>query len=162
MNEVMKRKSGDIFPFKLVQVRGSDKEIKLNQSAVLIFDKCAAYRNFHQRALLKNFYPKDFRFLVYIKNFDEDRKKCFAAADPFNMFRHETSIESGDEDSLKLVTFVTFQQPDCRNWKKLEVNQFSKSSRKWQSRKFFLEKFKNFNGCEVEFQISRYRQTSFD
>lgn len=150
VNEVVKRNSEEIFPIKLIVISESEEKIKLNQSAVLIFDKCEAYQNFHKIASLNNFFPKDFHFLVYIKNFDEDRKKCLTTKVPLALLRYETFIGSEDEDSFKLTTFVTFQQPNCRNWQEMEVNQFSIKSRTWKSHQFFLEKFKNFDGCEVE------------
>jgi hypothetical protein len=48
------------------------------------------------------------------------------------------------------VTYTTFQQPNCRKFNQLTINRFSKATKKWETDKFAIEKFRNFNGCELK------------
>lgn len=125
----------------------------LNQSAVLLFDSLKSYQDFHNKSVLGNVYPREFNILVYIDNFDSQHMSRLITKDPLetsSMFRHQSFlVHKNDELELSLITFVTFQQPNCRDWKVIEINQFSKNSGKWKSHEFFMEKFENFNGCEL-------------
>lgn len=42
-----------------------------------------------------------------------------------------------------------FQQPNCQQWAATEVNRFCLKKRAWEVRDFFIQKFNNFNGCEL-------------
>jgi hypothetical protein len=58
------------------------------------------------------------------------------------------------EKSLKLLTFVTFQQPKCREWNAINLNQYLEKKRKWKSHEFFSKKFNDFNGCELVIEVA--------
>jgi hypothetical protein len=53
------------------------------------------------------------------------------------------------EKSIFLLTFTTFQQPNCREFYPILLNQFDLQMEKWESQTFFIEKFRDFNGCPL-------------
>lgn len=161
LNRIVKIISSDgNFPFKLMKVREDEDKIQISQSAVLIFDTCKAYQDFHVRAELNNVYPKEFYFLIYVHDTINVAEKCFPSADPSRMLRFEIFLNvEGEKDAFTLTTLITMQQPECRKWKQVEINNFPKSLRKWKSREFFLDKYKNFNGCELVIGVPNHAPT---
>lgn len=152
MSEVGKLCFRENFPINVVQVREGEGVIHVRRSAILLFDNLKTYHDFHARAILRNQYPKQFYFLVYILNFDERETQSLITQNLTSMFRFETLLllKNG---SLHLITFEQFQQPKCREWQISELNQFSRVSRKWKNRNYFPKKFKTFNGCELVIKV---------
>jgi hypothetical protein len=148
VNDIAKGQS-EKFPFKIVNVRESEDTIEINQSAILMFDTLDSYQEFHQKAILTNEYPKEFNFLVYIVEIDETEAELLIPSNPFGIFEFEVFLMPKYESSMKLITFETFQQPNCGAWKAVEFNRFSNGTREWRNREFFPNKFNTFNGCEL-------------
>lgn len=148
VNDLVRLKFDEFFPFKLLQVCSGNETISVNQSSIMLFDTLVSYHDFHKRAVLGNSYPKQFNILVYIV--DLDLKQSQSLRMNSKMFLYESFIlHKHDYDSLALVTFEIFQQPKCRVSKLSELNSFSRLKKNWIKREFFREKLKNFNGCEV-------------
>lgn len=139
----------DKFPCRSIQVNDSNTDIEIDQSAVLMFDNVRSYQDFHARAIFTNQYVKDFHFLVYIRDFTGTNQESLVTKNPFGLFRYQSFLIADRKNSMKLTTFVTFQQPNCRDWIHIEVNRFSTMTKKWKSSKVFIEKFEDFNGCEL-------------
>jgi hypothetical protein len=70
---------------------------------------------------------------------------------PTRLFPHQTFLVKTEnvKDSLSLITFEAFQQPNCRVWKLIEVNRYSRKRKTWKNKEFFIQKHKNFNGCKI-------------
>lgn len=164
VNDVMKVKSDYVFSCEMLQVTEGNGTIRIVRSAILLFDTLHSYHEFHARAALENDFPKSFNFLVFIEDFDEKTLENFPFPNSFNIFRSSTFLSRNfASKSLKLTTFIAFQQPICRTFVVVHINWFSK---KWKTRNFFIEKFKNFNQCwifvEIDFQNIPYAEVLFD
>lgn len=140
-NELMRKCK---FPLKTRQIIQGHEKILIQESAVLLFENMNSYRQFHNRTD-HNLCPKSLFFLVFIVNFDRS-KLVFKAA---TTFLSEYFIVRQDDHYLSLITFKQFEPPKCRRWVEVEVNQYSKHRMQWQSDKFHLEKFKDYNGCDL-------------
>lgn len=64
-------------------------------------------------------------------------------------FLSENFLVRHDDASLRLITFAQFQEPNCRDWKEIELNNFNPQTRQWQTDEFSLRKFDNLNGCAL-------------
>jgi hypothetical protein len=137
----------------IVNIDNSPGSLAINQSAILFFDNVNHFNAFYKKADLANDYPKDLYFLVYIGNLKRRKShfpKPIYALNPHKPFRFfYVLVDYKGEDYIELETLVTFQQPDCREFKNQTVNRFSKVSKKWESRQFEIKKFRNLNGCEL-------------
>jgi hypothetical protein len=165
INDILKVKSGDAFAYKLIQVKQGKEEVQVHQSAVLLFDTLQSYQDFHARAVLGK--ELIYKFLVHIIDFDDSILEKFPVPLSYDLFRFETFItQTFGSESVKLSTFVAFQLPICRKFVPVKINQFSTSEMKWKTREYFIEKFKNYNGCQlvvvIPFQDIPYIQVLFD
>lgn len=123
---------------------------QIERSAILFFNNWDSYKTFFFRSSLTNKYDKYLYFLIYI---DEQREfynwntvKVFVNNQP--RFYHEHFLNY-NKTSITLSAAETFVQPHCRDIRQVEINHFLKSDLKWENQKFTMEKFENFNGCEM-------------
>ena len=93
---------------------------------------------------------KKYHFISYIEN--EDFKIWTTNFKTNNKFNFEYFLENG-KFHITLWTFNRFVQPSCRSWTKTFVNRFSKIDGRWENGNFEVEKFKNFNGCQLVFRV---------
>jgi hypothetical protein len=135
----------------VIQFRKSPKSFNVSRSAIVFVDH-RDLKKFESRAFLSNEYPQDFYFFIYIVNFNGVLKQATfqRVIDP-NLLHRFSSYLINHEHSIELVTYTTFQQPNCREVNKVTINRFSKVSKKWESDEFTMEKFRNFNECEFVF-----------
>lgn len=140
----------DILPYNVIKVSEDEISCKIKQSAILIFDTFNGFIDFHARVILDNDFPRKFHFLVYICDHGKTQAISSILSTPPDIFHFESFLtHATDEHVLRLLSYESFQQPHCRQWEEVEINQFSEASANWKSKSFFLDKFKNFNGCEL-------------
>lgn len=144
VDSMMKIDSGNSLPYKIT-IQKKNKIIVVPESAILLFENMDDYEHFHSRAVFTNELSKICHFLVYIQNFVEQRFN----ASLNGMFPLETFLVHKSDQSLSLMTYLYFQQHICRQWVKKEINIITEFSLKWKYDEYFIEKFKNFNGCEM-------------
>jgi hypothetical protein len=136
-------------PIKVVNVENNDNSFHIDRSAVLIFNNKQEFVNFHRKMQVAFDYPRELHFFVYIESNDD--QEYSPHSDDFKKlleFKNFNFLFEGD-DFIDLVTFMTFQQPNCRELHPFTVNRFSKASRKWETNSFSMERFMNFNKCEL-------------
>jgi hypothetical protein len=140
-------------PMKIRKIDRHSNVLKIRQSAFLFFSDIFLFYEFYDMSILANEYPRNFHFFVYIKNFNRRDLDYLVPATPLNphlLYRFINFVlEYQNDDSIDLVTFTTFQQPNCRTFNRVNINRFSKATRKWENRRFSAEKFRSFNGCEL-------------
>jgi hypothetical protein len=136
---------------KINDLKSPEALIPIYQSAILFFSEEFLFREFYEIARLGNVFPKDFYFLVFIPNFKKNNFELLMdEKKPQKLFLFLYFLcDSDDGNHFELVTFTMFNQPNCRKEQRVEINRFSKVFRKWESRKFSMEKFRNLNGCEL-------------
>lgn len=144
VDEVVTLSSHNDFPFTLTRFNESGKVFEINRSSVLLFDTLTSYQDFHARAIHNGKYPKEVHFLVYIYGYEGEN-----VYDSNAIFRSESFLDHRPPNALRLTTYVIFQQPNCREWNEKEVNRFSSQTKRREWLEYFLEKFYQFNGCEL-------------
>lgn len=149
VDEIIKA-TPETLPYNVIKVSNNEISCKVNRSAILIFETFLDFIDFHERADLNNEFPKQFHFLVYICDQVKTLEISSISSTPPAIFHFESFLEHATEENvLRLLSYEAFQQPHCREWEEVEINQFSMSSGNWEGKTFFLEKFNNFNGCEL-------------
>lgn len=148
-----KFENGNFPPFGVIHLR-QDGIIKINQSAILMFDSFDSYQDFHKRVELNSEYPKKFNLLVYVFGVRESQARSLIlhwmfTTPPFIMQYESFLVHDNDYRSILLLTFVMFRQPNCRDWITHEVNRYSVATKQWSNEDFFIDKFNNFNGCTL-------------
>lgn len=139
------------FSYQVVKVRESNETVKINQSAILIFDNIVSYFKFHRRPIYVNKYWKMFHFVVYIAELLENEKSLISSSfvNPSSLLQYESFLMETKNKSLVLMNYKMFQQPNCREWKNIVVNEYSTNLNAWKTKVFFPEKLQTFNGCEM-------------
>lgn len=56
-----------------------------------------------------------------------------------------------EENFIRLYTFEFFKPDKCNVAELVEVNRFNRFTRKWHQSSFSIDKFSNFNGCQLSF-----------
>lgn len=152
VNEVVKVINRYCPLYNVIDIVDSDKDIEFTQSAVLMFDTVKAFdKLFSGRASLRRLiYHKTLHFLVYIQDLTAAQLNSLK---PGLATSHNENFLIVKNDTIQLNTFITFQQPICRAWHIANFNEFSTLTKKWKNRELFLDKFNNFNGCELKVRL---------
>jgi hypothetical protein len=136
---------------KIIEIANLSTPMPIYQSAILFFYNEKNFREFYEKAHLANEFSTHYYFVVYIANFRIEDFKFFMNVEKIQelfLFLYFL-CDSDDGNHFELVTFTLFNQPKCRQEQKVVINRFSKDSKKWESQKFAIEKFRNFNGCDL-------------
>lgn len=153
LDRFLRVRTGNIYPFNVIHVRVPRNIIRIDRSAILMFDNLESYRDFHQGVFLSNGFSKQMHILVYVKGVRESEASSLVLVKNFTekpmMFQYESFLVHDDDGSLKILSFTMFHQPRCRDWIATEVNRFSSKTRQWKTKDFFIEKFSNFHGCDL-------------
>jgi hypothetical protein len=154
-NELAKAVKAQI---SMLKFKDSPSKITLNRSAIILFDTFTSCRNFHANVSLGNNHPKDFNFLSYVENADKDSSTSviYNKTVPvvgFLQFENFLSLNVTLK-ALQLFTLLLYQQPICKQFKLIEINQFSIETEKWKSREFSIEKYNNYNGCDIKIKAN--------
>jgi hypothetical protein len=131
--------------------KNSEKITHIDRSTVMFYTSWDDYHKSINFTQLRTQHQSDLYFLTYV---DEQRRM-----DPYletfrsrftssPRFFHEYFLEV-NRTAIVLSTFEIFQQPECRDAIRVEVNEFSIPNLKWKSEKFSLEKFTDMNQCEI-------------
>jgi hypothetical protein len=122
-----------------------------NRSAIFFYNSWETYTTFQYILKLNNKTPKDFYFIIVVGEPMNSLEKFFHDFPPpssYSQFYFNYFLVS-DGKSLVLKTFERFKQPNCKAFREINVNRFSKSSLKWQTKRFSVRKNENFNGCKM-------------
>jgi hypothetical protein len=127
----------------------------IERSAILLFNKWEDYHHVYFQSFLTKRYQSDPFLLIYIdddpanKDYPEETMRFMGISWSFflDYFLEVTKT------SIILSTFDRFQQSDCHKINRFKVNEFSLATRKWESEKFVVDKFRNLNQCKVLFNM---------
>jgi hypothetical protein len=138
-------------PVRIEAINISKELYLFDQSAILIFNETQSYLGYCGKIFFLEKTTRQFHFLVYIENLKEGDLERLAV---YNFYLRGSNnfnflIDFKSEHFIKLVTFEAFHQPNCRQFQPLTINQFSKAKKRWETQKFSIKRFRNFNGCEL-------------
>jgi hypothetical protein len=156
-NEVTKITKIDLM---VIEVRKAENLMNVNRSAILLFETKPYYLYFHYRVTIDCPNPKNLNFLVFIEN-SRDQPTPMPLSQhellkQWRFFRYEFFLYFDFDDSLRLITFTTFQQPSCREWNIVELNRFTRGKLANERRFIYknsIEKFQTFNGCRMRIKM---------
>lgn len=143
-------------PNKIVHVQDKLSEFTLNSSAIVIFDSVDFLKRFNDEVEVSLSFTVSQQFFVHVElatyadilsvgPFDAD----------FFVLKFEYFVLE-EEKSIRLLTFILYEPGNCDFPQLIEVNKFDKSTGKWQHGRFAVDKFSNFNGCELKFLIGNW------
>jgi hypothetical protein len=153
---VLKNLRLENFPVKITNQKAFTKRDKkqVNNSAILTFDTVKSLKTFNNEVYLANQFPKNFTFYVYCQQatFTEIVKLRDTTIVPFQYFVVEEKYH------VKLLTFVWYQhinsRVNCNKTALVEINSFTKKTQKWKKKTFLIEKFRNFQNCQLTFGVA--------
>jgi hypothetical protein len=117
----------------------------VNRSTILFHDSWASYKYY----IIGNVFKTKMYVLTVVDEPMKDLNHSTFRHRGSTKFLLENFLIFSDPEVISLKTFQTFQQPDCKTFQEIEVNQFSRSTQKWKHGNFSLKKFENFNGCQM-------------
>jgi hypothetical protein len=161
-NELAKKTKAQISTLKF---KDSTEVIVLFRSAIILFDTFTSCRNFHAKVYLGNNHPKDLNFLSYVENADKDLNTFpiyLYAPNTISFVTFENFLVVNPAlKALQLYTFLFYQQPICRQLTLIEFNRFFIETKKWKSRELSIEKYNNYNGCNLIFKANNNQMEIF-
>lgn len=153
----------EVLPSKII---GYKSDVKLNESAILIFDSTNSLIDFNKNVKLTNKFPNPFVFLIFcIDSTFEDLSSlsevdAVKRRDPIDFVNYQSDMTDilqfqyfvvKEETSIRLLTFVWYTEKMCSSAQLIQVNRFDTEIQKWKNSNFSLKKFENFYGCELVF-----------
>jgi hypothetical protein len=138
-------------PANVFKVQNTKKSAKVHvkQSAIVFADQ-KDLPGLYNRTVLTNESPQDFHFFIYIAGFNGEIEqvspKEFLKSDKIHRFCYYLLDRN---HFIDLVTYTMFQKRKCRELNQITVNRFSKEILEWETDKFAIKKFRNFNRCEL-------------
>lgn len=146
LNQIFEAKNFEYIPHKVIKIsRNGNHAIKLNQSAVLLFDTINSLQDFNNKVRLENDYSRKLAFLTIALNASsQDLLKINNTL----MVRHQNYLIEYDK-YIGLETFSWYTSLACNTSQMIEVNRFNKSSSRWMTKVFFPNMFENLNGCKL-------------
>lgn len=154
------------WPYKIEILDSAMPRYKLENSAMMFFETVDSLEDFNMKVALTNKYAKKLKFFIYIKTATFDEIESLHELETLRPqskgpmdFNHRTGILQfqyfivHDESSFRLLTFEWFALNNCKVPRLAEVNRFDTKARKWKSSNFEMQKFVNFNHCELVFGV---------
>jgi hypothetical protein len=138
-------------PVKIVNLDSFKEKLEVERSAVLLFNKLEQFKAFSERVIIAIESPQELHFFVYIENFKREDYASLVPRFLYSLLHNHLNflIDFEGDDWISLMTFTTFQQPDCRAFHAVVINQFSKATKQWKNQEFSIELYRNFNGCKL-------------
>jgi hypothetical protein len=135
-------------------------KLKLERPSISFFDSPTDFKQIQDRIM---FHPKSTSHphLLYVHNSTIEDIEIVADLDKQQRYKTHKMIFLCNEtlDSIDLVTIFFFSFPKkCEQNDFKVINRFTRQKMKWENPNFFLEKFKNFNKCPMDFKIEVERK----
>jgi hypothetical protein len=141
----------------------------VEETTILIFDSIRKLTAFNNKTHPADSYIKGLNIYIYchkatfndiltLGEINRRRKKLrlrggLNIVDDMNEIIHNEYFLVDETKSIKLLTYIWNTEDECDEPKLIEINQFDKNTNRWKNSNFFIEKFKDFLGCELVFGI---------
>jgi hypothetical protein len=147
-NEIPKNGKTEV-AFRVVK---PNEKIQINASTIMIFDSKADHDEFKFEITFEKFATNQPYHIIYYPELKQKRI-TFTKESKYENINY---IQNLNKTYLSLSTLEHFIGKDCNEvWIKT-INYFAKATRKWKKNDdFFLDKFKDFHGCELNFGKER-------
>jgi hypothetical protein len=157
-NSKIRRISSEIAKSSNVSYEMMDFDVKgitkpVDTSGIFLFRDFKSYKNFLFR--IERLYHKKLHFFIYINNLngkDVSRSIKSLSRSPNSSLNRKYFLvhDASNPNMFNLITFVMFKEHKCREWTAFNVNQYSVKGGRWETNKFSMEKFHDFEGCELQ------------
>jgi hypothetical protein len=122
-------------------------EYKLNESSIALFDSPENFNQTQHRIVFQQDDLFSHPHLVHIQNAEIEDIQVVAhknfTIDKTTFLVHETL------HSIQLVTSFMFTPEACHKNQFKVINRFTRGERRWENSKFYVEKYRNFYGCQL-------------
>lgn len=131
-----------------ISTGGSDNPWRnwLNTSSILLFDSREEFNKLKNRISWQNARRTRHKHLVHIIN--GSTSDIENITDGFQIDNVDFLINES-EGSIELVTGFMFTSKKCRSNQSVTINNFKRSTRRWASKIFYPDKYRNFHGCNL-------------
>lgn len=131
--------------FELSQKLNCD--FKINQSAILLFESFASFNMFvRKERVLDDLLWKPLHFLVYYPNASVEQVAKLTY-NRITQFRSFIFNQNGGDYDLMCVT--RFLPGKCDKTEVVNINRFSRKSKKWTTSNFFPQPQRDFHACNI-------------
>lgn len=136
----------------------------INTSAVIAFDSINSLKSFNNEtytctkskyndvSTLKSDFYYPFQFFVYCPGLTHAKLTLFEDQIYDHMLRYEYFFVD-ESDVINIYTFVWYTPEKCNQIQLKLVNRYFKETQTWETDSFVIEKFEDFQGCELKFFI---------
>jgi hypothetical protein len=139
-------------PMKVIRDVGEQfesDEYKLNTSSIVLFDSPENFNRTQHRIVFQHGYLISHPHLVHIHNAEIEDIQVVAhknyTIDKMIFLVHETL------HSIQLATSYMFTPEACHENQFKVINRFTRGQKRWENSNFFVEKYRNFYKCQVDF-----------
>jgi hypothetical protein len=123
-------------------------EYQLNNSSIVLFDSPENFNRTQHRIVFQHGYLISHPHLVHIHNAEIEDIQVVAhknyTIDKTTFLVHETL------HSIQLATSFMYTPEACRKNQFKVINRFTRGEKRWENSNFYVEKYRNFYGCELE------------
>jgi hypothetical protein len=126
------------------------EELKLIMPTVLLFDSTTNFNRTHKNIVFKHNNATNHPHLVHIHNATFDDIQA-AAMKNFSIDK-TIFLFNESKHSIDLATSFMFSPGVCHANQFKVINRFTRRQMKWENSTFFVEKYRNFHGCTLEFR----------
>ena len=149
----------EVKDIEITFLRSFELKVKdLNDSAIFLFDTFENYLIFEKTLDIfhgsykvkgKKFdFWKKLDIMIYCEDLTKEK---ISTSLPGEISQ---SILIEDNDEISLFSTEIFTENKCRVPQLIEINEFSRKTRKWATENFFSSMIENFHGCELVFKLS--------
>lgn len=134
--------------------KNKSETFELNSTAIIILDSTDSLNAFNNHTTFPLNYAISEQLIFYLQNATaDDLLEILISKFETSIIKHEYLFMIEDDKSFQLLTFIWYKPQKCGKAELVEVNRFDKLSKKWQHKRFKINKFSNFHGCRIDFAI---------
>jgi hypothetical protein len=127
-----------------------NEKIQIDASTIMIFDSKAEHDKLMDKLKFEKISSNEHYHIIYYPEMIRNGIKTTAGS----KYKNINYIYDLNRTHLCILTFEYFHENDCDKERIKTTNNFIKATRKWNKNDdFFPDKFKNFQGCELNFGI---------
>jgi hypothetical protein len=147
-----KKGKGDEIVNNLLKLENHSSFV-LNASSILIFDSFQNARRSVKRVTLQPFPNKRLNHLIHIHGAEMIEIKGFRDQNA-TIDRVDFLYNNERDDAIDIMVAFMFSPKMCRTNFFKTVDRFKRKEMQWMTRRFFVEKYKDFHGCPIRFSSS--------
>jgi hypothetical protein len=124
----------------------------LIKPTILLFDSPENFNRTQNRIMFQYGFKFSYQHIVYIPNSTMNDIRIVSYKN--HTIDKTIFLLNENESSVELATSFMVTREACWKSQFKIINRFSRQQKRWENSDFFVEKYKNFHGCPLEFKYS--------